>query len=156
MTQLALAVAQPRRIDLVVYGQPAPQGSKSFKGMSRSGHAIMVESSKRVKPWRELVWSAAVEAKAEGGPLDGPLVGRIVFTVPKPKSAPKNRTTYPDRMPDLSKLLRSTEDALVQAGAIADDARIIGLERLWKAYPNEDPEALDAPGVRITIWEVRR
>lgn len=158
MSQLALipaaATPRPSALVIVVYGRPAPQGSKSFKGM-RGGHAILVESSKRVRPWRELVHAAAVAARAGAPPLDGPLVARMVFTVPKPKSAPKRRRTYPSTMPDLSKLCRSTEDALTDAGAIADDARIIGYSRLWKVYPNEDPEALEVPGVRIELREVR-
>ena len=140
-----------RVLTLVVYGKPAPQGSKSFKGMSRKGHAILVESSKHAAPWRELVHRAAVDARAGADPLDGPLVVRMVFTVAKPASAPKRRQTWPDRMPDLSKLARATEDALVTAGALADDARIVEYERLAKVYPREDHEALEAPGVRITI-----
>ena len=53
--------------------------------------------------------------------------------------------------PDLSKLLRSTEDALTDAGLWADDARVVEYERLAKVYPGEDPEALPVPGVRIEI-----
>lgn len=139
---------------IVVYGSPAPQGSKSFKGLAKSGRAILAESSKRVKPWRQDVKAAAIEARAGAAPLDGPLMARMVFTVPKPASAPKRRTTYPDRKPDLSKLLRSTEDALTDAGAIADDARIVGFSRLAKVYPGEDPEALEAPGVVIFIERI--
>lgn len=142
-------------LEIVVYGKPAPQGSKSFKGMTKAGRAILVESSKHAAPWRELVHAAAVTARHGAAPLDGPLVVRMVFTVPKPASAPKRRRTRPDRMPDLSKLARATEDALTSAGAIADDARIVEYSRLAKVYPNEDPEALEAPGVRITIEEVR-
>ena len=136
---------------IVVYGSPAPQGSKSFKGLAKSGHAILVESSKRVKPWRQDVKSAGIEARNGAAPLDGPLVARMVFTLPKPKNAPKTRRTYPDRKPDVSKLLRSTEDALTDAGVIADDARLVEFTRLAKVYPGEDPEALEAPGVVITL-----
>lgn len=139
-------------ITLQVYGSPAPQGSKKFVGIAKStGRGILVESSKRVKPWRQDVKAAAEIVRAGAEPLDGNLVMRMVFTVPKPKSAPKTRRTYPNVKPDVSKLARSTEDALVDAGLIRDDARIVGYDRLWKVYPNEDPEALEAPGVRITI-----
>ena len=75
----------------------------------------------------------------------------MVFTLPKPSSAPKRRRTWPMRKPDLSKLARSTEDALVDAGLLADDARIVEYQRLAKVYPGEDVEALDAPGVLIVI-----
>lgn len=138
-------------IRIVVYGCPAPQGSKSFKGLAKSGRAILAESSKRVKPWRQDVKAAGIEARKGAPPIDGPILARMVFTLPKPKSAPKTRRTYPDRKPDLSKLVRSTEDALTDAGVIADDARIVEFTRLAKVYPGEDGEALEAPGVVIYL-----
>lgn len=147
----------PATVSFVVYGQPAPQGSKKFVGFAKGkggearGRAIMVESSAKVKPWRTDVREAALKARNGAAPLDGPLIARMVFTLPKPKSAPKTRRTYPDKKPDLSKLCRSTEDALTDAGLIADDARIVGYTRLEKVFPNEDPEALEAPGVRIEV-----
>ena len=84
-------------------------------------------------------------------PLDGPLVVSMVFTMPKPASAPKRRTTWPDKKPDLSKLVRSTEDALTDAGLWVDDARVVEYSRLAKVFPGEDPQALASPGVRITV-----
>ncbi|HEU4619781.1 MAG TPA: RusA family crossover junction endodeoxyribonuclease [Gammaproteobacteria bacterium] len=137
-------------VRIVVYGSPAPQGSKKFVGM-RGGHGMMVESSKRVKPWRQDVKAAALAARNGAPPLDGPLVVRMVFTLPKPSSAPKKRRTYAMRKPDLSKLARSTEDALTDSGLIADDARIVEYERLAKVFPGEDPEALEAPGALIVV-----
>lgn len=110
----------------------------------------MIESSAKVKPWREAVKYAALAVRNGSPPLDGPLTVAMVFTLPKPKSAPKKRTTYPDRKPDLSKLVRSTEDALVDSGLIADDARITMLVAS-KVFPNEGAGALDAPGVQIRI-----
>lgn len=145
-------------IRIVVRGLPAPAGSKSFKGMSKAGRAILVESSARVRPWRQDVKLAAEAWREQSRmpTIDGPLRVRMVFTLPKPKSAPKTRRTYPDRKPDVSKLARSTEDALTDAGVWADDARIVGYTRLEKVYPNEDPEALDSPGVVIVIEPIVR
>src|SRR3546814_12938089 len=98
----------------------------------------MIESSKKVKPWRQDV-KAAAEAwivlwqRAHArpwSPLDGPLLVRMVFTLPKPMSAPKRRRTWPDKKPDLSKLIRSPEDAPTDAGMIRDAiARASGRER---------------------------
>lgn len=136
-------------ITIVVRGLPAPQGSKRHVG-----NGVMIESSKKVKPWRQDVVAAAVEARNGAPTLDGPLRARIVFTLPKPKSAPKRKRTYADRKPDLSKLLRSTEDALVTAGVIADDARIVEFDRLAKVFPNEDPDALDTPGALIHVYRI--
>lgn len=139
-------------VSLVVYGCPAPQGSKRFVGM-KAGRGIMVESSAKVKPWRQDVKAEALRVKAGAPALDGPLSVRMVFTVPKPASAPKRRRTFAMRKPDLSKLIRSTEDALVDAGLIADDARIVEYARVAKVFPGEDVEALESPGVRIEIAE---
>jgi Holliday junction resolvase RusA-like endonuclease len=141
------------RIIVIVHGSPAPQGSKKFVGLAKStGRGILVESSKKVKPWRQDV-KAAARVHAEGHPpLDGNLRVRMVFTLPKPASAPKRRRTWPNKKPDVSKLARSTEDALVDAGLIADDARIVEYERLAKVFPGEDPEALESPGVRIELY----
>ncbi|ULQ46957.1 RusA family crossover junction endodeoxyribonuclease [Flagellatimonas centrodinii] len=136
-------------ISIVVYGSPAPQGSKRHVG-----NGVMVESSKKVRPWRQDVKAAALEVRAGATPIDAPVRVRMVFTMPKPASAPKTRRTFPMRMPDLSKLARSTEDALTEAGIWRDDARVIEYDRLAKVFPGEDPEALDAPGVRITVVEV--
>ncbi|HVJ61530.1 MAG TPA: RusA family crossover junction endodeoxyribonuclease [Tahibacter sp.] len=143
------------KLEIVVFGSPAPQGSKAFKGTftGKDGriHAKLAESSAKVKPWRSDVKDKAEAARAGAPPIDAAVRVRMVFTVPKPKSAPKTRRTYPSRKPDVSKLCRSTEDALTDAGLLADDARIVEYGRLAKVYPGEDPEALEAPGVRIVV-----
>lgn len=140
---------------IVVYGSPAPQGSKAFKGtfVGKDGrtHGIMAESSKKVKPWRDDVKAAALLARDGRAPLDGPLIVRMVFTLPKPASSPKTRRTWPMRKPDVSKLARSTEDALTDAGIWADDARIVEYARLCKVFPGEDKDALESTGAVIEI-----
>ena len=143
-------------IEITVYGSPAPQGSKSFKGIW-GGKAVLAESSKHVKPWRDAVRGDAIVARqAIGGweVLDGPLAVEMVFTVPKPASAPKRRRTWPMRMPDLSKLCRSTEDALTDAGVWKDDARVVSYDRLQKVYPGEGQDALEAPGAVIRVYRI--
>ncbi|CAA2393625.1 hypothetical protein [Xanthomonas phage Tabio] len=144
---------------IVVYGDPAPQGSKSFKGI-HGGHAVLAESSKRVAPWRQDV---KVAAEAEIGrredpgdwvPMDGPLLLVVVFTLPAPLSLPKRRASYPSKLPDLSKLVRSTEDALTAAGVWKDDARVVEC-RAIKTYPADTlgahPDALRRPGAVIQV-----
>lgn len=137
-------------IEIIVYGEPGPQGSKRHVGKG-----IMVESSKKVKPWREAVVYAAREAMAGRPALTGPVVLEMVFTVRKPKSAPKRRRIWPATKPDLSKLARSTEDALTTAGVYEDDARIVEYARLAKVFPLEDRAALDVPGVIIAVRSVK-
>lgn len=141
---------------IIVFGTPAPQGSKSYKGMftGRDGrqHAKLVESSKKVRPWRQDVVAAAIDARAGAATLDGPLVCSMVFTLPKPNSAPKSKRSWACKKPDLSKLVRSTEDALVTAGVIADDARIVEFSRIAKVYPGDGRDALGSPGCVIEIF----
>jgi Holliday junction resolvase RusA-like endonuclease len=141
-----------------VYGTPGPQGSKRHVGKG-----VMIESSAKVKPWREAVKYAALQQNTAGRigsvdvhypPLDGPLLVEFCFTLARPKSAPKSRV-YPDRMPDLSKLIRSTEDALTDAGVWADDARIVAYHQPRKVYAGStDPDALHTPGAVIRVWQV--
>jgi Holliday junction resolvase RusA-like endonuclease len=144
-------------ITIIAYGDPAPQGSKKFVGIAQAtGRGILVESSKRVKPWRQDVEHAAREAMQFGKlpALDEPLYVRMVFTMPKPKSAKKRSRTYPMRKPDVSKLCRSTEDALTTGGVWADDSRVVEYLRLAKVFPGEDPEALNLPGVLVQVLTV--
>jgi len=109
-----------------VIGTPGAQGSKRHVGGGR-----MVESSKKVAPWRQDVVAAARLALGIGvaAPLDGPLALTITFRFPATtswKAADKARGwRWKDRTPDLDKLLRSTGDALTTSGLIADDARIV-------------------------------
>lgn len=147
------AIHQAHQLMLIAYGRPAPQGSKRHVG----GGVMVESSSERLKPWREAVKQAALNVLAVAWlphPLDGPLAVRMVFTMPKPRSAPKTRRTWPDRTPDLSKLIRATEDALTDAGVWADDARVVEYERAAKVFPGEDHEALHIPGVRIVVRTV--
>jgi Holliday junction resolvase RusA-like endonuclease len=130
-----------------VIGTPGPKGSKSFKGLANNGRAIMVESSKLVKPWSEAVIYAARES---GVRIEGPVVLSAFFTVRKPRSAPKRRKTYPSVKPDIDKYMRCTLDALVAAGTIEDDGRVIDCRGV-KCFPGEHEMALDVPGAVILL-----
>ncbi|MFJ3283340.1 RusA family crossover junction endodeoxyribonuclease [Streptomyces halstedii] len=159
------------RLTIVVNGRPAPQGSKRYAGHrlnAASGRvsAVLVEQSKRVKPWRALVTAATQTAmtvahvQQYGGypmerpsPLDGPLEADIVFTVLKPASAPKRRRTWPTtrHSGDVDKLIRSTFDGIADGGGVVDDSRIIRVTAT-KAFPDEHPDALDQPGAIIRLY----
>lgn len=111
----------------------------------------MIESSAKVKPWREAVKSAVLDANSTG--LKGPVSLDITFTLPKPKSAPKRSRTWPDKKPDLSKLVRSTEDSLTEMGVFEDDARVVECYSR-KVFPGEHPNALHAPGAVIRVSSI--
>lgn len=144
----------PPLITIVVYGTPGPQGSKRHVG-----DGVMIESSKKVKPWRKLVQQAAVAAAipacsalglTEWETLDAPLIAEMAFTLHRGKTVKRlHHTTYPD----LSKLIRSTEDALTTANIWKDDACVVRYHDPRKLYVGDaDPDALDEPGAVIRIW----
>jgi Holliday junction resolvase RusA-like endonuclease len=125
-------VALPERSSILViraFGTPAPQGSKSFKGM-RGGKPILAESSKKVTPWRAAVVDAALQAVKVAGWVtlgkDVPVRLEVEFFLKPPATMPKGRTA-PTTYPDVSKLIRSTEDALTSAKVWADDAQVVRL-----------------------------
>lgn len=138
------AAGAATRLEFVVVGQPAAQGSKRPVGGGR-----LVEQSKNVKPWRDAVRTDAAQARGVRPPLLGPLAVTLIFTVRKPASAPKRRRTWPATRPDVDKLVRSTFDALTDAGAWADDGQVVELLAI-KRYTG-DPGALPTPGARIAI-----
>lgn len=143
--------------DLKVYGLPAPQGSKRHVGKG-----VMVESSAKVKPWREAVKAAALEVRGDRTPLVCPLSVAMTFTFVRPRGHYRSgRNAHllgtrapiaPATVPDLSKLLRSTEDALTDAGIWRDDALVAEYLRAAKVWANEGLESLDVPGAVIRIY----
>ena len=122
-------------------GTPAPQGSKAYKGM-RNGKPILVESSKKVKPWRAAV--AQVAALHCQGIEDGPVTVRMEFLMPRPKSLPK-RIIHHQKKPDLDKLVRSTCDAL--SGVAYQDDNQVNRLVASKRYVNQD----ESTGVYLQI-----
>lgn len=126
---------------ITVYGIPAPQGSKRHVG-----RGIMIESSKKVKPWREAVkWAIFEKLGPDFETISGPVVVSIEFQLPKPKSSPKKRL-HPDSKPDIDKLIRSTLDAITESSVIEDDARVVRLQSS-KVFCG----AGDKPGASIKV-----
>lgn len=146
-------------LSLYVPGTPAPQGSKMARPIYRgrgatkvfTGKVAQVESSKsRVNEWRADVRQACTDAWGDRPPLDGPIELFVEFVRKRPTSAPKSRTPAATTMPDLSKLIRSTEDAITSAGVWADDARVIELRARKRIA-----EIGETPGAQIKIRSVR-
>jgi crossover junction endodeoxyribonuclease RusA len=130
------------RLAVNVIGTPAPQGSKRHVG-----HGVLVESSAAVRPWRDAVAYAVHHHATACGwdTITGPAAVTVDFYLRRPSSAPR-RVTRPYRKPDLDKLLRATLDALVTAGAVADDARIVQI-----TAAKHFAEGGHATGARIII-----
>lgn len=112
------------------------------KGWTRP---ILTSDNPNLKDWRRVVADAASEV-ATGELFEGPIVLSLAFYLPRPKSAPKS-VLYPAKRPDLSKLIRSTEDAL--KGVLwVDDSQVVDL-LVRKRYAGVGGPA----GVFVTIEE---
>jgi len=136
-------------IEVDVIGTPAPQGSK--RGLVIGDRAVLVESSKNVKPWREAVKQAvmlAYPARERRSPtlLLGPVALEVCFRIAKPK---KPRYESPGTKPDVDKLLRSTLDALKDAGVYEDDSRVVSV-LAYKVFAGEEGES-SLPGAAIKV-----
>lgn len=125
-------MAMTDALHITVRGVPAPQGSKT-----RGANGGMYESSKKVKPWRQDVKYAALEAIANGAPTfptGGVIVG-VAFRFTRPGYHYRSgrfshllgsrATPVPSVKPDIDKITRSTYDALGEAGVFKDDAQIV-------------------------------
>ena len=134
-------------------GRPAAQGSKRHVGGGR-----LIESSRQVGPWREIVRQAAVEAMAGRPPIEGPVYLVQVFALPRPKShygtgrnsgrVKRGAPSRPPVRPDLDKLARAVGDALTGV-CYHDDAQIVNL-RAAKYYVTPSGR-LSVPGVEIRV-----
>ena len=144
-----------------VHDLPAPQGSKRAI-VNKGGKVSLIESSRQVKPWREAVKLAALDAYDYcPTALSGPLLVLVDFSMPRPKSHYRTGRNAdrlrggapiaPARTPDLDKLLRSTFDALTAAGIWGDDAQVVDV-CARKTYAGT---TLPFVGARITVDHYR-
>lgn len=136
-------------ITLVVHGVPAPQGSKT--AFVRGNRAIVTEGKgpgrQSHAAWRQAVATAARDWQDACGPvalLDEPVAVAIRFTMPKPASKPRWKR-WPDRKPDLDKLIRSVFDSIAGV-VIRDDSRVVAITAL-KVYG-------DPPGCVVVVHPV--
>jgi crossover junction endodeoxyribonuclease RusA len=116
-----------------VLGVPRPQGSK--RAFIRGDRAVLVEDSKRSRPWRKLVAAAAKKEVEREGVSYGrgvPVRVDVWFTFKRPKShftskgaLRKGVSKFHVQKPDRDKLLRCVCDALTQSGVIYDDCQIV-------------------------------
>jgi len=154
-------------IEITVYGEPQPAGSKTARVVYRKGNdgkarpikragrivtATYDANAKKVNPWKEAVTQVAGDSYF-GPVLLGPLVVEFIFYRVRNKgdygtgrnegiikdSAP----AYPAKRPDTLKLARAVEDALT--GVLwADDAQIVD-EYIGKRYGEK-------ACVEIKVW----
>jgi len=147
------------RLAFTVNGIPGAQGSKRSLG-----NGVMIESSKKVKPWRSDVKAAAEAAHLSSDEWDratGAVGVQVTFRFARPKShyrTGRNAHLLRDDAPiyvtsraagDGDKLQRSTFDALTAAGVIADDSLIVAIHA-FKVYASRD----ETPGADVLLYTV--
>lgn len=150
-------------LSFVVYGVPAPQGSKEFKGF-RGGKPVLKEQSDALGPWRKAVREMAREAVLDRTrrtgqqwkALDEPVMVSAVVTVPATAAATKRGDIYAMGTPDLDKLERGIGDALApsplkpgeggEGGADKGKARAALMEKRRSMAVLHDDS-------RIVVWD---
>ena len=135
-----------REVCFEVLGIAQPKGSPEHFVLP-NGRVAITERGPH-KAWQKEVRDGAIAAVGTQGPLQGPLWARVVFYLPRPKSAPKTVRTVPDVRPDVDKLLRATLDGL-RGVAITDDAKIVVCE-VGKVYSSRPRVEVRVRGVRTS------
>lgn len=121
------------RVKFGVLGVPVPQGSaRAFVVKGRP--VITSASGKPLKTWRQdIAFTARTVGPVE--PWTGPVAVTLRFKLPMPKSEPRFAgrgkakhpvVTFPDRRPDLDKLVRAVLDALT-GPIFRDDSQVVEL-----------------------------
>lgn len=110
-------------LTFVVHSAAAPQGSKRHLG-----NGIMVEASKRVKPFRQDVRFTALDTVEPNWDRTGPMSLTVDFHFVRPKSHLTSKGNLTKSAPlfptartvgDIEKLVRAVNDAL--SGVLFDD-----------------------------------
>lgn len=131
---------------VAVRGTPVSQGSKTVI-LGADGRGRLIEGKgahpRRLAEWREVVRQEAflaARAASWAMPEDGPVVVRLHFALPPPRSASGRRRAWAvgARSGDLDKLARACLDALCGV-AFRDDAQVVAavLTKDWAATANE-------------------
>src|SRR3989337_562709 len=132
------AMGSGSTITFAVRGLPATQGST--RAFVVKGKPIITTTTKGLAAWRRLV-ADGTQNHAPQELWGGPISMRLHFGLPKPKSAPKTKRTWPDKRPDLDKLVRAVLDALTGI-VFRDDAQVV------RMFASKD---YGVPGVTVEV-----
>lgn len=122
----------PTDVSFTVIGHPEPGGSK--RGIPTGEGVRIIDSNKKVMPWRALVSGAAHEAMNGATPMRGALGLSLTFYAQRPRAhygTGRNAGTVkpqapraPTVRPDVTKLTRAVEDACTSI-VWRDDAQVV-------------------------------
>jgi Holliday junction resolvase RusA-like endonuclease len=133
-------------VTFTAWGVPQPKGST--RAFIRGGRAIVTSDNPSLAKWESAVRFAAAKVVEQAGHrlFEGPVLLRVTFHVPRPKSVSPRVRPFPTTRPDLSKIIRAIEDPLT--GVLwRDDAQVIAVEAA-KFYTNGPAKAV------ITVSQV--
>jgi crossover junction endodeoxyribonuclease RusA len=129
-------------IDLLVEGNPVPQGSFRHVGNGR-----IISANPKLNAWRDTI-AQQIATQTPHRLIEAPIRLQLVFTLPRPKSVSIGRRAVPTTKPDLDKLTRAVMDAISlerYCQIIKDDSLVTDLHAA-KRYADHTP-----PGVTIMI-----
>ena len=147
-------------IEFAVQGLPVPKGStRSFalkdKAGNYTGRTVTTSTAKNLAAWENLIRDRAQKAYEKlwandlglenDEPLQGPVSVFLAFHLPKPKSAPKTKRTWPTKRPDIDKLVRAVLDAITHT-IIHDDSQVVSLTAT---------KDFGSPGVSVRVEEIK-
>lgn len=134
-------------LDFTVYGVPIPKGS--MRAFVVKGRPVITSDNPRdLGTWLQEI---AAGARAAGAvPCEGPVEVMLTFRLPRPRSRPK-RAQWPDKRPDIDKLIRAVMDSLT--GLVwHDDGQVVAI-RAVKVYVHAT--TAPTPGVSVSVTEPR-
>lgn len=141
-------------IQIEVLGLPRPGGGKIGGFNRNTGKSFVRPDNPNTAVWRSDVMVAA-HAQYQGDLLTGPIRMEYDFRFPRPKyhfrkngELKPNAPIWHTTKPDLTKVIRSTEDALT--GIVWRDDSLVCTRREDKRYCN----ANEVPGCTMTIFEI--
>ena len=149
------AIATENKIEFFVPGIARPGGSKTGYVHPNTGKFVITPASKKTKPWMDTVaWIAQIVCKRMCLWTE-PLLLTLVFYRPRAKdhfgtgrNAGKLKASapaYPTIVPDLTKLIRATEDGLT--GVVWRDDKQVVAQQTFKLYEDNNHK----PGVLIRV-----
>lgn len=130
-------------LDIVIKGKPRPAGSKSVRIINNK--VIIFDAGKNAQ-WKKQIRDEVIKYYNNNPPIISkvPLRMKLIFHIRKPKNS---KYKYPITRPDLTKLIRCVEDALI--GLVYQDDSIITEQYCKKTYSKNF-------SVRIIIEKIDR
>lgn len=145
-------------IQIEVFGIPRPGGSKKPGRNRKTGKLFVMDANPNTAIWRSDVVAQSIP-QYNGPLLTGPVIMRYEFRFPRPKNhyrtgnnAHLMREAAPNWhtiKPDLTKIIRSTEDALT--GIVWQDDSQVCKRSESKRYCRGE----ERPGVTMFISEMK-